>query len=440
MAAVKDWWQYSLLARVWGWGQSLVKNSLLVSVPVLAIWLLVLIVCLPYLSTSQIGLFLIAITLFYLPLAQPSSLQLPIFTYSFVATLSTLFSPVRSAAADGLVKLLLYFAVFLAIERVLTAQPKYRHYLVGGYILTNLPVVVLGLRQQFFGAQQLATWWDPTSELSSLTRVYSFLGNPNLLAGYLLAAIPLGVVATLLTPRWTWKLVVIISTLGSLLCIIYSYSRGAWLGLGAEILVLSLALLYWRWPRLPIGSAPGVGAGLVAAMAGAVMSKPSLRLRVLSIFSLFNRNVDQSISFRLRVMQGAIEIVKHYPILGIGPGNRAFNLVYPLFQKARHSALGAYAVPLEMLIETGFVGLFAYGWLLATVLRRGLQSIRQEPNLWGIAGLSIVVGMLVHGLADTVWYRPQVQVLWWLAIALIMVGEKGYETSSSGVNAPGTNG
>lgn len=422
-----------------GW-QSLSQYSLLVSVPALAVWLIVLILGLPYLSTSQIGLFLLAITLFYLPLAQRSTLQLPILAYSLVATLSTVFSPVRSAALDGLVKLLLYFVVFLAIERVVTVQPKYRGYLVGAYILTNLPVVVVGLRQQFFGAQQLATWWDPTSELSSLTRVYSFLGNPNLLAGYLLAAIPLGVVSIILTKRWTWKLLIALSTLGSLLCIIYSYSRGAWLGLGAEVLVLTLALLYWAFPRLSLWALPAVAVGLGGAMAGAVISKPALRLRLMSIFSVFDRNVDQSISFRLRVMQGAIAMVKHYPVLGIGPGNRAFNLVYPLFQKARHSALGAYSVPLEMLIETGVVGLLTYGWLVTVVIGRGLGAIRKEPSLWGIAGLSIVVGMLVHGLGDTVWYRPQVQVLWWLAVALVMVGEKQNETSSGVVDPDGANG
>ncbi|MFN7860773.1 MAG: putative bicarbonate transporter, IctB family, partial [Pseudanabaena sp.] len=33
--------------------------------------------------------------------------------------------------------------------------------------------------------------------------------------------------------------------------------------------------------------------------------------------------------------------------------------------------------------------------------------------------IATLVGMLVHGLVDTVWYRPQVQLLWWLAISII---------------------
>jgi len=420
-AKIKLWWEYSYLAQLYRSVPIWVRTSLLLSPLSLAIWLIVLLLFLPYLSTSQIGLFLIGISAFYLPLIHNSTLKAPLISYTIVATIATVFSPVRSAALDGLIKLLLYFAVFLAIERVFITNSKYRGYLVGSYILTNVLVTIGGLRQQFFGAQQLATWWDPTSELSALTRIYSFLGNPNLLAGYLLPAIPLGVVALLLTDRWTWRVLIALSTLGSLLCIIYSYSRGAWLGLGAEVLVLSVALLYWRLERLSLWALPPIGLGLVGAMAAGIMTKPSLRTRVLSIFSIFDRNVDQSISFRLRVMAGAMEMVKHYPIFGIGPGNRAFNLVYPLFQKARHSALGAYSVPLELTIETGIVGLVVYSWLVITVLRRGIRSIRLEPNLWGIGGMATLIGMIVHGLGDTVWYRPQVQVLWWLGIALVMV-------------------
>lgn len=421
MSQISLWWQHSFLAQIWALLRSLTSASILFSPHSLAVWLIVLLIFLPYLSTSQIGLLLLGIGAFYLPLTHNSTLKFPLISYSIVATIATVLSPVRLAAVDGLIKLLLYFIVFLSIEKVFLVTPKYRSYLVGSYILTNLLVTIGGLRQQFFGAQQLATWWDPSSELSSLTRVYSFLGNPNLLAGYLLPAIPFGVVAILLTKRWTWKLLITLSTLGSFLCIIYSYSRGAWLGLGTEVMVLGLALIYWRFTSLSPWALPAIGLAMGGAMAGGIMAKPSLRARILSIFSIFDRNVDQSISFRLRVMAGAVEMVKEYPLFGIGPGNRAFNLVYPLFQKVRHSALGAYSVPLELTIETGFIGLIVYSWLVITVLIRGIQAIRVTRNLWAIGGMAAVLGMIVHGLGDTVWYRPQVQILWWLSIALVMV-------------------
>ena len=37
-----------------------------------------------------------------------------------------------------------------------------------------------------------------------------------------------------------------------------------------------------------------------------------------------------------------------------------------------------------------------------------------------------MVGLLFHGLFDTVWYRPQVNTLWWFMLAIIasQFGEK----------------
>jgi putative inorganic carbon (HCO3(-)) transporter len=80
---------------------------------------------------------------------------------------------------------------------------------------------------------------------------------------------------------------------------------------------------------------------------------------------------------------------------------------------------------LEITFETGIVGLACYIWLVATVVRQGWQSFNhlrasQTPEgLWLASSLSIMLGLMVQGLVDTIWYRPQVQIIWWLAIALI---------------------
>lgn len=56
-----------------------------------------------------------------------------------------------------------------------------------------------------FWAKALATWVDPESPLAKTTRVYSYLGNPNLLAGYLLPAVVLSVVALVAWQGWIKK-------------------------------------------------------------------------------------------------------------------------------------------------------------------------------------------------------------------------------------------
>jgi putative inorganic carbon (HCO3(-)) transporter len=36
-----------------------------------------------------------------------------------------------------------------------------------------------------------------------------------------------------------------------------------------------------------------------------------------------------------------------------------------------------------------------------------------------MGAIAAMFGMLSHNLFDTVWYRPEVNTLWWLMVALI---------------------
>jgi putative inorganic carbon (HCO3(-)) transporter len=102
-----------------------------------------------------------------------------------------------------------------------------------------------------------------------------------------------------------------------------------------------------------------------------------------------------------------------------------FNKIYPLYQKPKFSALSAYSVWLEVMLETGIIGFSCFAWLVGTTIHQGwraLNRLRQsqtEQGYWLLAALATMAGMLSHGLVDTVWYRPQVSTLWWLMIAIV---------------------
>jgi putative inorganic carbon (HCO3(-)) transporter len=143
------------------------------------------------------------------------------------------------------------------------------------------------------------------------------------------------------------------------------------------------------------------------------------------IASMFVGRSDSSNNFRINVWQSVIEMIRDRPILGIGPGNSAFNKIYPLYMRPRFSALSAYSVWLETAVETGIIGLMAFFWLLVVTLNQGLQQLQQlrsQANLqgyWLMGAIAIIVGMLGHGVVDTVWYRPQINTLWWLVMAIV---------------------
>jgi len=52
-----------------------------------------------------------------------------------------------------------------------------------------------------------------------------------------------------------------------------------------------------------------------------------------SRFQYLAGRADSSNNFRINVWAAVVEMIRDRPILGIGPGNTAFNKIYPLYQR-----------------------------------------------------------------------------------------------------------
>ena len=339
-----------------------------------------------------------------------------------IAALATGFSPVPAAAAKGLIKLLGYLGIYALASKLLLNNGRWWDRLLAGLLCGGLCSSVLALRQLYSNAEELARWADPNSITEGTIRIYGPLGNPNLLAGYLLALLPLAAIAVL---RWRGlgQRLFALSTLGLAgSAIVLTYSRGGWVGLmvGLAVLVLLLLLRSTReWPALWRRLAPVIILLLGAALLAIAVTKVEpIRTRVSSL--LAGRG-DSSNNFRINVWLASIEMIQDRPWIGIGPGNNAFNSIYPLYQQPKFNALSAYSVPLEILVETGITGLFACLGLLQSCLRQGLQGLRiHEPAAGAaLASLAAIAGLLGQGIADTIFFRPEVQIIGWYCLATL---------------------
>lgn len=431
---VPQWTRSSILWRLLGllkhWRQS---SQLLAWGNEIAVGLLCLVFMLaPFVPNGLTGVLILACGAFWFLLTlsddvlnpyRVSPIHLVLGLFWCIAIVAAALSPVKAAAASGLVKLTLYLFVFLLGERVLRSH-RWRNILVAIYLHTALIVTVEGWRQQFFGAESLATWNDPTSTYADALRVYSFLGNPNLLAAYILPTIPFSICALFVWKRWGPKLLAAVMLGMNGACMYWTGSRGAWIGLVVALLTTLVLLLYWVLPRLPqfwrTWAFPILLGGLAAVAIIGFLGLEPLRDRILSIFA---GREDSSNNYRINVWASVRQMIRARPILGIGPGNDAFNQIYPLYQLPGYSALSAYSIYLELLVEVGIVGFTSFLWFLLVLLNRGwtaLQQLRTRSDaLWLIAAIATVTGMLAHGAVDTVWYRPEIATLWWLMVALI---------------------
>ena len=215
-------------------------------------------------------------------------------------------------------------------------------------------------------------------------------------------------------------------TVMHLVCLYATGCRGAWIGLVVSLFVMGVLMLYWYLPKMPPfwqkSVFPLFFGSIVAVVALGLIASSSFRDRALSIFA---GREDSSNNFRINVWNSVIEMIRDRPLLGIGPGNAAFNKIYPLYQKPNYSALGAYSIYLELMVEIGLIGFGVFLWFLLTVFNRGCQKLhelrgmRNQSAFWLVSAIAAMIGILIHGLVDTVWYRPEVATVWWLMVAVV---------------------
>ncbi|NEP16990.1 MAG: putative bicarbonate transporter, IctB family [Leptolyngbya sp. SIO4C1] len=432
--ALHQWREASLLHRLlaplrrWRQGSWLLPYGDAIA----AIFIALILMLAPYVSTTLIGVLMLICAAFWLLLTVSDTaegwltpIHIGVALYWGVMVVATALSPVKAAAVSGLIKLTLNILLFLLMARVMR-HPRLRTGVISAFLLTTLIVSVYGLRQWFFGAEALATWVDPESNLSGTTRVYSYLGNPNLLAAYLIPAVTFSAGAIFIWPRWLPKVLAVVALLVNTACLILTLSRGGWLGFLAASFALMVLLIYWWselfppfWRRWAL---PLLLGGSAAVIVLSVLFVPPVQERVMSMFA---GRADSSNNFRINVWEAVTDMIRDRPVIGIGPGNEAFNLIYPLYQRPNYTALSAYSIFLETLVEAGAIGFTCFLWMIATAFYQGyrqLQRLRATLNpqaYWLIGAIAAMVGTLVHGIVDTVWYRPQVSTLWWLCMAVI---------------------
>lgn len=329
----------------------------------------------------------------------------------------------------GLAKLVVYvFAYFLFVWCFQTNTNKRCTITLSSLVLGGLLVSLYGLYQYKIGVQPLATWEDPTVE-DKATRIFSTLGNPNLLAGYLIPLIPISFSLTMIslfTKGWKrlFALPFLAATGIITIATFLTGSRGAYIALGCEGAALLVVATIWLWreyPKYRLLLVAGLLLLPLAAVAVLHFALPSFEHRFMSIFQ---GSQHSSNAYRMNVWRASFAMFKDNWWIGIGSGNKTFRLAYGLYMRSGFDALGTYCVPLEVAVETGILGLLAFMWLLIAVAARAhcrfwLNTSTTQRWL-ALGSIAAIVGMMGHGLVDTVFYRPQVQFIFWLAISLLV--------------------
>lgn len=355
-----------------------------------------------------------------LGLWQSSPFCKPVVAFAFIALLSLAGSPkpLFGIAFYGFTILqyvLLFFMILVFIR-----HERERKMLVKALLYSTVIVVLYGLYQYVHMLTlHEVEWVDNEAFPRLMRRMYSTLYNPNLLSEFLLFMI--SATASLCIAKIPkWKQAVPYGALlgGLVLCLILTYSRGAWLSLCAIVFFFGLVWDKRLW--LSFSVIPFI----------LLFYHGGVTTRLMSIFS--HSEVDTSVSMRIDMWTGAWQMFLDHPGLGVGWG--AFKFVYPayneLIQQAGITIFHAHNMYLNILAETGLIGFLLFmGILVYTCVYAGRFLIGHEGTPFDRAlAMTVVAAILgadVSGVTDYDLFSTQISLTLWLFIALFvnMCGE-----------------
>lgn len=355
--------------------------------------------------------------------------------FFLTALVSTMFSSYVQTSWVGVVKFSIFGMGYWNFRILLQEKSRYLLGFLGLLVLLGLGQSLIGFHQYINHIQPLATWQDTSiNPEDQLTRIFGTLKpyNPNLLAGFLIFCVAgsLGLTQlSLCRKKWLFGIGSALISLLILGTIVLTGSRGSYLSIIAMAVVTFLYLGHLLWHEPELRSQYRLKAlwillsiGTVLGSLLALIALPAIRHRFLSIFSM---REDSSNSYRMNVWSSTISMIRDNWLVGIGPGNDTFKQVYGLYMIPGYNALSAYSIFLEIWAEQGVFGFITFLVLLGVMGLKTLMmfytpvSLFQKVLLGSL--LTGIVGSVVYGLFDTIWYRPNVNLFFWFFVAAISI-------------------
>ncbi len=347
--------------------------------------------------------------------------------YFMIVLISVAGSSLFLLSLKGFCKTLIYLGFYIGFIHYLKDNRSKLKYIYLALAAVIFAEFLVALKQHFLSVSEISGWQD-MSRLNPeevMTRVYGSLKpyNPNLFGGYMLAALPSSLILIFLplkNKHYKTALAGVTFFFSSIIALLMTGCRGAYLGLFVEI-VLMLVLTY-HFLKPIYKKIFLVLSGFITFLSFLVLiSISSIRARIFSIFAMRS---DSSNSFRFNVYNSCVDMFKDNWLLGIGVGNQNFREIYGLYMKTGFDALSAYNIYLEIAVESGIFALLTFVGFIALNIASACKYIMKRKNAnsiyLAIAVISLA-GMLVHGVVDTVFFRPQIQIIFWIMVGIIKV-------------------
>jgi len=372
-----------------------------------------------HLWSNLYGVFMIIMitAFFYLKkgLSDNPKLELEKIDYSLVIFFSTLFIAGLTSLfpQESLNQLIFYFFTFVLVAVISMEMDSIdkiinlTKFIAVSAFLTS----IYGLYQwQIVGIEVNPSLTDLSINQGLGARVFSSFGNPNVYGEFLVLSIPFFFPLILKSKKMAHKIIYAVSLIPILLMLFKTGSRSSWIAFAVCIFIF---VFLWNKKYIPILIVLGL------------MAIPFLPSSILNrLMTIFNPN-DSSLQYRQMIMGPALIMLRDYWVTGVGLGSKTVSLIYQ-----RYKGFGLTTVAhthnlfIQLWLEAGVFSIVSFVFLIFRLAKNSYLQIKKsvgtEQSLIVAAALSSVLGILVMGFADYIWFYNRIFLMFWLNISIII--------------------
>ena len=344
--------------------------------------------------------------------------------------LMALVRPYPSIAFAGLRAQVMYMVWFFLILHLIEDDTDFKVL----YTAFAAVVFLLSLHgiYQYIIAVPIPSSWVSQTEAGVRTRVFSLTGSPNIFGSLLVMGAPLLASLMYYCKKPLFKVLALCGTGIMCLCLLFTFSKGAWLGIMLAIVLFALFLDKRLF---------GVMGAAIAVVLTAV---PSVTNRITYLFNSDYREASAVGGRSLRWETGLNLLHENNPWLGFGLGRfggavAMNNQVLDKTEEFSYFYMDNYY--LKTLVEMGYVGLIFFVILLVGLAIWGIRAIyqsddrvldrsvdplfRNEGNMkpLTVGIFSGLMGVLLHCYFENIFEEPYMMAYFWgLAAAIMYAG------------------
>lgn len=299
-----------------------------------------------------------------------------------------------------IVKFISYLSIFFIVINVVERREAFKR-LLAVLIISSALLSLYGVMRKYFILEM------------SVTATFSTFMNRNHFAAYMTLIAPLAIGYALsytdIVRRFLFGFIAALICS----CIFLSFSRAGSISLMGSLVLMTIL---FNKERLVKGRywVLGIVMVLLIIFISMVDIEP-LKVRFLEI------KKDQWA--RILPAQNALNILKDFPLLGIGWGN--FRYIFTLYQSFVSTSYYSYLHNdhLQFALEVGIICFSLYALFLLSIGREIIARLNERHDPFArsitIGGLSGLPGVLLHSFVDFNFHIPALSFMFWFILGLI---------------------